>query len=426
MVAGGSTDNGLPCMALRADGSIITWGYNLRDQPAPTNAVDVVNISVGTSGGTANNIVLRSDSNVINWTGSTKPPLPAPLTNGNFVAVAAGSSHQLALRDDGIVFAWGSNTFGQTNVPLSATNVVAIAAGANHSLALRADGTVIGWGVNSSATALNSASNVVMISAGGDQSMALRSDGTVLGRIVTNTSPNLLFGSPPSDATNMMGVAAGSRHSLGLRSDHTVTGWGQTNFGSLNIPAYATNVLAIAAGGDDSLALVPDPFAPPILPRIGRPPISRALTTGQNALMNALAIGGLPLRYQWYRNGTLLVGRTNQWLAFTNCQPGDAGNYQLAAINDFGSVTSAVAWVTIAIPQPALKSPLKNGQSLSFTLDTINGVLYISEFQNGLAPGNWTEFDRRLGIGGSEVIADTNALPQTRFYRVRAIYPPPP
>src|SRR5205823_6243038 len=155
--------------------------------------------------------------------------------------------------------------------------------------------------------------------------------------------------------------------------------------------------------------------APPILPRIGRPPVSRVLTAGRGAVLNALAIGGLPLRLQWYHDGTPLTGMTNQWLAFTNCLPTDAGNYQLVANNDFGSATSAVAVVAIAIPRPALKSPTKNAQTLSFTIDTITGVLYIAEFQDSLFPTSWTELDRHLGNGSSIVITDANAMSQARF-----------
>jgi len=140
--------------------------------------------------------------------------------------------------------------------------------------------------------------------------------------------------------------------------------------------------------------------------------------------MNALAIGGLPLRLQWYHDGALLPGMTNQWLPFTKCLPADAGNYQLVANNDFGSATSAVAVVTIAIPRPVLQSPTKNGQTLSFTVNTITGVLYISEFQDGLS-SSWTELDRHLGNGSPLSITDNNASAQARFYRVRTVYPPP-
>ena len=427
IAAGAFTDISLPCMALRADGSLVTWGYGTREQVPPTNAVDLVAVSVGASGGTVNNLVLRSDGGVVNWTTSTKPPLPTPLTNQNIVAVAAGGSHQLALRDDGTVIAWGSNTFGQTNVPANATNVIAIAAGTSHSLALRADGLVVGWGLNTSgqATAFSNAANVVMISASGNQSMGLRGDGTVVGRMQTNQTQNVSYGPPPADATNMVAIAAGATHSLALRADRTITGWGQTNLGPLNIPIYATNVLAIAAGGSESLALVPDPFAPAIPPRIGRPPLSRVLQAGQGAVLNALAIGGLPLRFQWYRNNLPVGGKTNQWLAFSNCQLTDAGNYQLVAMNDFGSVTSAVAVVSVAIPRPTLKPAARIGNGFQFSLETFSGVLYVFEFQNGLASGNWTELERRIGVGGTETITDPNAVTETRFYRVRAIYPPP-
>src|SRR5262249_47016572 len=65
IASGAFTDLSLPCMALRADGSLVTWGYSTREQTPPTNAVDLVAISIGASGGTANNLVLRSDGVVV-------------------------------------------------------------------------------------------------------------------------------------------------------------------------------------------------------------------------------------------------------------------------------------------------------------------------------------------------------------------------
>jgi hypothetical protein len=351
------------------------------------------------------------------------------VTNQNIVAVAAGGSHQLALRDDGTVFAWGSNTSGQTNVPAGATNVIAIAAGTSHSLALRADGTVVGWGLNTSgqATALSNAVNVIAIAAGGNQSMALLADGTVVGRIVTNTPGAAVnYGPPAGDISNKIAIAAGVYHSLAIGTNRTINGWGATNYGQITIPACATNVLAIATGGNDSLALVRDPFAPPIPPRIGRPPLARLVTAGQSIVLNALAIGGLPLRCQWYRDGKPLAGQTNQWLAFGSVRPGDAGGYQLVAMNDFGSTTSAVAVVTVNLPQPALKSPARGGGGFQFSFNSIGGVIYVVEFTGALGSGTWTELERRIGIGGLEIVTDASAGGGNRFYRVRALYAPSP
>ena len=205
-----------------------------------------------------------------------------------------------------------------------------------------------------------------------------------------------------------------------------MNGWGATNYGQITPPPNASNVLAIAAGGNDSLALVPDPFAPPIPPRIARPPLGRSLQTGANVVFNALAVGGLPLRYQWYRDGVALAGKTNQWLSLNNVQPGQMGNYQVVALNDFGTSTSAVASVSVNIPQPLLQSLSRTVSGFSFNLQTTTGVQYRSEYENTLAPGAWVEFDNRIGNGGTETVTDTNAVSQTRFYRVRAVYPPAP
>ena len=318
--------------------------------------------------------------------------------------------------------AWGNNNYGQTNVPPGATNVIALAAGRYHSLALRADGTVIGWGLNTSgqATALSNAVNAVAIAAGRDQSLALLQDGSAVGRINTNSSTRgLSYGPPPADATNLTAISAGAYHALGLRSDKTVTGWGVTNYGLLNPPSYATNVLALAAGGVLNLALVPDPAAPPIPPRIARPPLGREIVAGQRVVLNALAVGGLPLRYQWYRGTTPVPDQTRPWLALTNVLPGEAGSYQLVAMNDFGSATSSVASVTVTIPQPQLTPGGEGSSRFSLTFQGIDGVLYVTEYKTNLNDALWLELSRQTGTGGPLTVEDPSPAGPNRFYRVK-------
>lgn len=427
-IAAGHCTFPLPCLALRADGAVIGWGGL---GAVPSNAVDIVAISSGGPGPSKydNNLALRADGKVVHWYGTTVPALPAAVTNGTIVAVAAGGTHQLALSDDGRVFAWGGNSYGQTDVPPAATNVIAIGAGENHSLALRADGLVVGWGRNNNgqATALSNAANVVAISAGGSQSLALLADGSAVGVIITNDQARTpYFGPPPADATNLLAVAAGNVHSLAIRADHTVIGWGLTNYGQTTITSYASNVLAIAAGGALSLALVNDPAAPPIPPRIARPPLGRTIVAGQSAVFNALAVGGLPLACQWYREGAPVAGQTNAWLALPSPLPADAGNYHLVALNEFGSATSAVATVTVTVPQPQLRSLGVTNNGFRFSFQSIAGVLYIAEYKDSMSTGAWTELERRFGAGGVELVMDANAAGAGRFYRVRALYAPPP
>ncbi|MFO1514390.1 MAG: immunoglobulin domain-containing protein, partial [Verrucomicrobiota bacterium] len=433
IAAGKPTDAGASCFALRSDGVLTNWGGFTA---IPANTTNVVAISAGGPGSRAgeNNVALIGDGSVVHWGALGKQTVPAAISNLNLVAVAAGAYHQLALLGDGNVRSWGSYGTGPavvnaTNVPASATNVIAIAAGTDTSFALRVDGKVVVWGLkpDSQAAAFSNVLNVAAISAGGSQALGLRSDGSTVGYVVTNNGPQLLLlGLPPPNATNLTTISAGLSHSLALRPDGTVFAWGNTNYGQTAIPAIAMNSLAIAAGSYHSMALVPDPFAPPILPRIARPPLGRTLKAGDNVVFNALAIGGLPLRYQWLLNGSPLAGKTNTWLALPNAHPSEAGDYQLVAMNDFGATTSVVATVTVSIPSPVLNSAMMTTDGFRFSFTSIAGVIYVVEYKDNLTAGAWNELERRFGAGGLETVRDDSPNAAGRFYRVRALYAPSP
>jgi len=74
-------------MGLKADGSIVAWGYN--------------------------------------WAGQCNIPPP----NSGFIAIAAGGAHSLGLKEDGSIIAWGSNRDGQCDIPEPNSGFIAIAAG---------------------------------------------------------------------------------------------------------------------------------------------------------------------------------------------------------------------------------------------------------------------------------------------------------
>jgi alpha-tubulin suppressor-like RCC1 family protein len=124
-VAAGS----LHSLAVRADGSVWSWGWNSFGQLGDGTAAD--------------------------------RHLPVPVAGlGGVRTVAAGWYHSLALRTEGTVVAWGLGHVGQVDgsissasslVPLAVpwvTGAVAIAAGGFHSLALTTGGHVVGWGWN--------------------------------------------------------------------------------------------------------------------------------------------------------------------------------------------------------------------------------------------------------------------------------------
>ncbi len=84
-------------------------------------------------------------------------------------------------------------------------------------------------------------------------------------------------------------------------------------------------------------------------PFITSQPTNITVATGGNGGFAVTAIGTAPLRYQWRFNVTnLLTGATNASLALTNVQSTNTGNYTVVVTNNFGSVTSLIATLTVS------------------------------------------------------------------------------
>jgi pectate lyase len=86
-------------------------------------------------------------------------------------------------------------------------------------------------------------------------------------------------------------------------------------------------------------------------PSIDVDPQDRAALVGQDVSFTVLASGTMPLGYQWYHNtNTSVADATNSALMLTNVQLSDAGTYTVLVTNSYGSVTSAVAQLTVNAP----------------------------------------------------------------------------
>jgi Immunoglobulin I-set domain/Regulator of chromosome condensation (RCC1) repeat len=344
----------------------------------------------------------------------------------NVVSVAAGSTHSLALRNDGTVVAWGAiypYYSGPIIVPPQATNVAALALGpgAQHALVLKSDGTVLDWLTEGSLILTNIpalARNIVAVASGSDYGLALRSDGKV---VTWGSFINGGVTPVPASATNIVAIAASWHSTAALRSDGTVLVWGPvsppqssfTNFVDLacfgysgdvlalrrngtmveyssNVPKYPTNTItAIAAGGYTIFAVVGN--GPSVFPGIA---VNRTVTSGSQAYFRAVAVGTMPINYQWLCNGTNVPGATNTVLVLTNVQPVLAGNYySLTASNALGLATNGAMFLgevplEFSIQPQALS--VSAGATAKFSVTNVIGVgsfTYQWQFNNANIDG---------------------------------------
>lgn len=246
-------------LGLKVDGTVMGWATTNLDRQIPAWLSNVVQVTTGDGP----SVALRADGTVVCWGWNEEGQTNVPSGLSNVVQVAAGYSHTLALTSDGGVVAWGNNKFyDQAKVPVHLRKVIAIAAAGCHSLAVQADGTVVAWGAGERDLGSGEEqrqcrvpaglSNVVAVAAGSVHSLALRKDGTVVawgGNYYGQSSV-------PMGLSNVVAIAAGTCNSLALKADGTVVVWGSKIFDLTEVPEGLSNVVSVAVGLHQAYALV--------------------------------------------------------------------------------------------------------------------------------------------------------------------------
>ena len=154
------------------------------------------------------------------------------------------------------------------------------------------------------------------------------------------------------------------------------------------------------------------PFAAP--PTITTQPTNQTAFVGGNATFSVTAGGTTPLSYQWSFNTTNLLGATNATLTLTNLQFAQAGVYAVLVTNNYGSILSSNATLTVndkldhfvwgQIPSPRFVNvPFAvviqaqdetNGTFTNFTgtviLSSTNGISINPPISTSFVQGVWT------------------------------------
>jgi hypothetical protein len=262
----------------------------------------------------------------------------------------------------------------------TATNWQAVAAGYYHTVAVRSDGTLWAWG------------------------------NSYYGQLGDDTTDNQSSPVQVGSATNWQAVAAGVWHTVALRSDGTLWAWGDNEFGLLGL------------GGQ----ITPGKIGQP---EILAQPVTQSVPAGAGVSFSVTVTGSRPLAYQWQVHGTNLTdhaGRSGSELAtltLFSALGSDAGQYQVLITNAYGSVTSAVASLTVEGPDPVVPQFagyrwLGSGMELEFT----GASQRVVEVHASTNLTDWTWLVTLTNETGQLLYLDPQATNYPlRFYRVRQL-----
>ena len=190
------------------------------------------------------------------------------------------------------------------------------------------------------------------------------------------TATRPLSGAPQGISAPTLGIAGSGRPAANNPGNNEGL-LGSIDEVRISNVALKSNQMAFVVGGT---------FNPPTITR--QPPANTLVGYGQTITVPVLASGTPPLHFQWRQSGADVSGQNDTTLVIPNATFANGGNYQVVVTNAFGSVTSAVAQVTIgAIPTGLFNTGLDtNGVLSAGDIPDPHWTLFRSADPNYLGP----------------------------------------
>ncbi len=110
-------------------------------------------------------------------------------------------------------------------------------------------------------------------------------------------------------------------------------------------------------------------------PVINAQPASQTRNAGDSVTLSVAAAGTPPLSYQWRKDGVAQAGATQSSRMLTNFQGSEAGGYDVVVSDPWGSVTSAVALLSVNLALPDSFNPDANGVVYSLAVQADGKIL---------------------------------------------------
>ena len=158
------------------------------------------------------------------------------------------------------------------------------------------------------------------------------------------------------------------------------------------------------------------------LPRITQQPQSLVVTNGTNISFTVAATGSGPLTYQWRLNGVNLLRENAPTFSLSNVQMTNSGSFTVAVADEFGSVISYPALLTVlaqpAITQPPLSQTVVAGSTVTFSVSTVGSqpmgyrwrrdIVVVAPFSLGRS--TFTITNVQLAHAGTYTVLITNVV----------------
>ena len=204
-----------------------------------------------------------------------------------------------------------------------------------------------------------------------------------------------------------------------------------------NLPPGNYTLTAQVVDSADLIGVsIPVNFAvtlPPPKPTFINQPLSQNVRSGNAAILRVRTAGPQPIHYQWLFNGVPINGATNTFLILNNVQSANAGTNTVLATNQWGSVVSQPAILSVdatALPASSANDPssvslssvemMDSGMPL-ISIDVTNVTLVRIDWSSNFL--SWTPLLTLTNANGGNTLyfSDPDAASQPRrFYRAVA------
>ena len=159
---------------------------------------------------------------------------------------------------------------------------------------------------------------------------------------------------------------------------------------------------------------------------IATQPQDCCVAEGSSATLLVVPGESVPLSYQWYRDGVLILGATNSSYSLPNLQWADSGAQFCCLLSRSGIKNSCTAYTRLAAvtvqPQlPAFTSCVASNAQLTLNFTATVGGNYQVEYKENLDGPTWTLLTFFQPATNGVVEVRDIVVSQNRFYRIRRV-----